>query len=101
MGHHRQDQAFKWLIAPGGLPPYPRCSGPDTALVRTPRGEPPVRSWKAAAVRGYRMYTDVGQRPPWRRGLPATYVLPIGFAALLAVGTVAAALHGRLDATGV
>ena len=28
-------------------------------------------------------------------------MLPAGFAALLAVGTVAAALHGRLDATGV
>jgi two-component system sensor histidine kinase KdpD len=52
-------------------------------------------------VRGYGMYTDARQRPPWRRGLPATYILPTGFAALLAVGTVAAALHGRLDATGV
>ena len=40
-------------------------------------------------------------RSPWRRGLPAPYVLPAGFAALLAVGTVAAGLHGRLDATGV
>jgi two-component system, OmpR family, sensor histidine kinase KdpD len=35
------------------------------------------------------------------RGLPATYVLPAGFAALLAVGTVTAALGGRLGATGV
>src|ERR1700730_15366862 len=35
------------------------------------------------------------------RGIPAPYALPVGFAALLAVGTVAAALHGRLDATGV
>jgi two-component system, OmpR family, sensor histidine kinase KdpD len=52
-------------------------------------------------VRGFGMYTDARQRPPWRRGLPATYMLPTGFAALLAVGTVAAALHGRLDATGV
>jgi two-component system sensor histidine kinase KdpD len=52
-------------------------------------------------VRGYGMYADAKRRPPWRRGLPATYVLPTGFAALLAVGTVAAALHGRLDATGV
>jgi two-component system, OmpR family, sensor histidine kinase KdpD len=53
-----------------------------------------------------------GTRPPlWRRvpprhhpfrgGLPAPYVLPAGFAALLAVGTVAAALGGRLGATGV
>jgi len=52
-------------------------------------------------VRGYGMYTDARQRPPWRRGLPATYILPTGFAALLAVGTMAASLHGRLDATGV
>ena len=41
------------------------------------------------------------QRPPWRGGLPAPYALPAGFAALLAVGTVAAALGGRFDATGV
>jgi two-component system sensor histidine kinase KdpD len=33
--------------------------------------------------------------------MPAPYALPAGFAAFLAVGTVAAALHGRLDATGV
>jgi len=33
--------------------------------------------------------------------MPAPYALPVGFAAFLAVGTVAAALHGRLDATGV
>jgi two-component system, OmpR family, sensor histidine kinase KdpD len=39
-----------------------------------------------------------GLRP---RGIPAPYALPAGFAAFLAVGTVAAALHGRLDATGV
>ena len=37
----------------------------------------------------------------WQRGIPAPYALPVGFAAFLAVGTVAAALHGRLDATGV
>jgi two-component system, OmpR family, sensor histidine kinase KdpD len=36
-----------------------------------------------------------------QRGLPAPYALPAGFAAFLVVGTVAAALHGRLDATGV
>ena len=43
-----------------------------------------------------------GARPRlWRGGLPAPYVLPAGFAALLAVGTVAAALGGRLGATGV
>jgi len=33
--------------------------------------------------------------------MPAPYVLPAGFAMFLAVGTVAAALHGRLTATGV
>jgi len=44
---------------------------------------------------------DASRRPPWRGGLPAPYVLPAGFAALLAVGTVAAALGGRLGATGV
>jgi two-component system, OmpR family, sensor histidine kinase KdpD len=36
-----------------------------------------------------------------RRGLAAPFALPLGFAALLAVGTVAAALGGRLPATGV
>ena len=44
---------------------------------------------------------DASRRPPWRGGLPAPYALPVGFAALLAVGTVAAALGGRLGATGV
>jgi two-component system sensor histidine kinase KdpD len=44
---------------------------------------------------------DESWRAPWRGGLPASYVLPAGFAALLAVGTVAAALGGRLGATGV
>ena len=44
---------------------------------------------------------DPLRRPPWRGGLPAPYVLPAGFAALLAVGTVAAALGGHLGATGV
>jgi two-component system, OmpR family, sensor histidine kinase KdpD len=44
---------------------------------------------------------DASQRPPWRGGLPAPYVLPAGFAGLLGVGTVAAALGGRLGATGV
>ena len=37
-------------------------------------------------------------RPP---RLQAPFALPAGFAAFLAVGTVAAALHGRLSATGV
>jgi len=36
-----------------------------------------------------------------RQGLSAPYALPAGFAALFAVGTVAAALNGRLPATGV
>ena len=36
-----------------------------------------------------------------QRGVPAPYALPAGFAAFLVVGTVAAALHGRLDASGV
>ena len=44
---------------------------------------------------------DASQRPPWRGGLAAPYVLPVGFAALLAIGTIAAALGGRLGATGV
>src|ERR1700734_124025 len=46
-------------------------------------------------------HRDTSRRPPWRGGLPAPYVLPAGFAALLAIGTVAAALGGRLGATGV
>jgi two-component system sensor histidine kinase KdpD len=36
-----------------------------------------------------------------RRGLAAPFALPAGFGALLAVGTVTAALGGRLPATGV
>ena len=36
-----------------------------------------------------------------QRAAPAPYALPAGFAMFLAVGTVAAALHGRLTATGV
>src|SRR6266571_1594375 len=35
------------------------------------------------------------------RAMPAPYALPASFAMFLAVGTVAAALHGRLTATGV
>src|SRR5260370_25918827 len=35
-----------------------------------------------------------------QRGIPAPSARPAGFAAFLAVGRVAAALHGRLDATG-
>src|SRR6266566_2169446 len=36
-----------------------------------------------------------------QRAAPAPYALPAGFAMFLAVGTAAAALHGRLPATGV
>jgi two-component system sensor histidine kinase KdpD len=39
-------------------------------------------------------------RPP-QRAIPAPFALPVGFAMFLAVGTVAAALHGRLPVTGV
>jgi two-component system sensor histidine kinase KdpD len=39
-----------------------------------------------------------GQKP---RGLAAPYALPAGFAVLLAIGTIAAALGGRLSGTGV
>jgi two-component system, OmpR family, sensor histidine kinase KdpD len=46
-------------------------------------------------------HRDASQRPLWRGGFPAPYVLPAGFAGLLGVGTVAAALGGRLGATGV
>jgi two-component system, OmpR family, sensor histidine kinase KdpD len=46
-------------------------------------------------------HRDVPQRPPWRGGFAAPYVLPVGFLALLAIGTVTAALGGRLGATGV
>src|SRR5579875_2267004 len=35
-----------------------------------------------------------------QRAMPAPYALPAGFAMFLAVGTVAAALHGRLPAGG-
>jgi two-component system sensor histidine kinase KdpD len=58
-----------------------------------PAGQPgvPPQIWRRYKSR----------RPPWLGGLPAPYVLPAGFAALLAIGTVAAALGGRLGATGV
>ena len=35
------------------------------------------------------------------RGLAAPYALVTGYAALLAIGTAAAVLHGRFSATGV
>ena len=38
---------------------------------------------------------------PPQRAIPAPFALPVGFAMFLAVGTVAAGLHGRLPATGV
>src|SRR5208282_1091825 len=38
---------------------------------------------------------------PAQRAIPAPYALPVGFAMFLAVGMVAAGLHGRLPATGV
>src|ERR1700722_11699630 len=57
--------------------------------------------WRSYGPGGYRPHRDPRVRSPWRRGLPAPYMLPAGFAALLAIGTVAAGLHGRLDATGV
>jgi two-component system, OmpR family, sensor histidine kinase KdpD len=49
-----------------------------------------------AAEIGQEMTHDLGQR-----AVPAPYALPVGFAVFLAVGTVAAGLHGRLTATGV
>src|SRR5262249_60417941 len=48
-----------------------------------------------------RWHRRAARRWPRRRGLSAPYALPTGFAALFAVGTVAAALNGRLPATGV
>jgi two-component system sensor histidine kinase KdpD len=65
-------------------------TGSKHSLTSAPRrGTPPV--WQR----------DESRRAPWRGGLAAPYVLPAGFAALLAIGTVAAALGGRLGATGV
>lgn len=52
-------------------------------------GTPPA--WQRAQSR----------RASWQGGLPGPYALPAGFAALLAIGTVTAALGGRLGATGV
>ncbi len=61
-----------------------------TSTMTGGRHETPLR-WRRHAAR----------RLPGRPGLPAPYALPAGFAALFAVGTVAAALNGRLSATGV
>src|ERR1700761_6091007 len=49
-----------------------------------------------AAEIGQEMTHDLGQR-----AIPAPYVLPVGFAMYLAVGTAAAGLHGGRPATGV
>jgi two-component system, OmpR family, sensor histidine kinase KdpD len=51
--------------------------------------------------RSVRWRRHAARRWPRRQGLPAPYALPAGFAALFAVGTIAAALDGRLSATGV
>jgi two-component system, OmpR family, sensor histidine kinase KdpD len=71
------------------------------ASTMTGRRHSVAGTWPGRGPHGYGPHTDPRPAPPWRRGLPAPYVLPAGFAALLAVGTVAAGLHGRLDATGV
>jgi len=61
----------------------------------------PLTSDGRRAARPPVRHHDATPRPPWRGGFPAPYVLPAGFAALLAIGTVAAALGGRFGATGV
>jgi two-component system, OmpR family, sensor histidine kinase KdpD len=61
------------------------------AVTMTRSVPPPRVGWRRDALR----------RSSWRGGYPAPYVLPAGLAALLAIGTVAAALGGRLGATGV
>src|SRR5262249_10854849 len=48
-----------------------------------------------------RWHRRAARRWPRRRGLSAPYALPTGFAALFAVGTVAAGLNGRLPGAGV
>ncbi|MFY9998681.1 MAG: DUF4118 domain-containing protein [Trebonia sp.] len=44
---------------------------------------------------------QAARRMARRQGLSAPYALPVGFAALFALGTIAAALNGRLPAIGV
>ena len=51
-------------------------------------------------VRGAEIAIEMSYRLG-QRAVPAPYALPAGFAMFLAVGTAAAALHGRLTATGV
>jgi two-component system sensor histidine kinase KdpD len=62
--------------------------------VKNPLGRlmQPVRGAEIAIEMNYRLS---------QRTAPAPYALPAGFAMFLAVGTAAAALHGRLTATGV
>jgi len=61
------------------------------AIAMTGRGrDDTLRSGRQAARRLAR-----------RQGLSAPYALPVGFAALFALGTIAAALNGRLPAIGV
>jgi two-component system sensor histidine kinase KdpD len=65
------------------------------------RSQRPLASAGQHGVPRPMLHRDASRRPPWRGGFPAPYVLPAGFAGLLAVGTVAAALGGRFGATGV
>ena len=48
-----------------------------------------------------RLGRQAARRLARRQGLSAPYALPAGFAALFALGTIAAALNGRLPAIGV
>jgi two-component system sensor histidine kinase KdpD len=48
-----------------------------------------------------RLGRQAARRLARRQGLSAPYALPVGFAALFALGTIAAALNGRLPAIGV
>src|SRR2546421_16378 len=54
----------------------------------------------AQPVRGAEIANEMSYRLS-QRAAPAPYALPAGFAMFLAVGTLAAALHGRLPAGGV
>ena len=65
------------------------------------RGKRPLTSAGQRGAPRPTWHRDASRRPAWRGGFPAPYVLPAGFAALLGVGTVAAALGGRFGATGV
>jgi two-component system sensor histidine kinase KdpD len=65
------------------------------------RGKRPLMSAGQRGAPRPTWHRDASRHPAWRGGFPAPYVLPAGFAALLGVGTVAAALGGRFGATGV